>query len=316
MKISAYGIAMGVKQRRYPYEACLRSLCDFCDEVIVAYDKRFDNPIIFSRIDPKIRTIEIEYHFEQWDFINIALTQARRACNGEWCYIYGMDEVFQKNQTQNIRNAVERALPSWDVITLRMVCMIWFDHINMQYFDMGHKRGGMTRNKPNLRHGTSDLHIGVMDSEWWDGKYIKSGDDFMYFDELTNKSYFGEEEIHLIEAEDDYGFPDDIANNPAEIIKYRLKNYTHIWHYAWYHIGRKEQQGGQTQIWQDRTYGRSPNLDIPTQIQKLKETIILDPERTKELFALNMKDPTWIQIDLDHSEYVQEWLGEMTLDAI
>jgi len=315
MKISAYGIAMGVKQRRYPYEACIRSLATFCDEIIVAYDRRFDNPVIFSRLSEKVKLVEISYEFDKFDFVNMVLTQARRACTGEWCYIYGMDEVFHEHQTINLINAVNSANPDWNAITVRILCMVLFDYIHVGYFKQGQSRIGLTRNRPELRHGTAEYQTKTMDSPWWDGKYINPEfDDFSYYDDIKNTAYYGAEGRYFVEEA--YDVPDDIKGDVAKEIKYKVENYTHIWHYAFYHIGRKEKQGAQTQIWQDRTYGRSPDLDIEKQVQILKETIILDPDRTKAIMDGVKQNPEYIQIDLTHPFLVQGWLEEMTIDAI
>jgi hypothetical protein len=313
MKISGYGIAMGVKQRRYPYEACLKSLATFCDEIIVAYDRRFDNPVIFSRISDKIRLVEVRYEFDKWDFINTVLTQARKECKGEWCYIYGMDEVFYEHQTVNLINAVDKCGGERTAITIRMFSPV-FNLINTVTFERG-GRPGLTRNLPELIHKTSDGATDSMESVYWDGKYIKFGfDDFGYYDESKQSVYQGDPINHFVE--DAYSVPDEIANDIAKSIKYRIENYTHIWHYAWYNNARKHMQGYQTQIWQDRTYGRSPNLDIERQIQLLKETIIIDPSYTHSVLDIVKENKEWVEVELVHPICMKDWLEEMSIDAI
>lgn len=314
MLISAYGIAMGVKQRRYPYEACLKSLATFCDEIIVAYDKRFDNPVIFSRISDKIKLLEVHYEFDKWDFINTVLTQARRECKGEWCYIYGMDEVFKETQTVNLINAAKTWDANQNAITVRMICMLCFDMLDISQFTRGDGRVGLSRNLPNIIHKTCPPFIGQMDSEIWDGKYIKQGDDFGYLDELHPEIYWnGDSPNHFVE---DYTIPEDIKGDLSKEINYRLENCTYIWHYAWYNPSRKQEQGIQTSIWQNRTYGRSADLDIEKQVQLLKETIILDPEYSHGIIDQVKQKPTWMQVNVEHPNYVREWIDEMGIGAI
>ncbi len=316
MKLSAYGIAMGVKQRRYPYEACLQSLADFCDEIIVAYDKRFDNPIIFTRVSPKVKVVEVFYDFTAWDFVNSVLTQARQACIGDWCYIYGMDEVFHKHQVQNLRDAVEEVdRNGGNYFWVRLICGVIFDLINVDYFQIEHSRLSFIRNMPNIIHKTSEYMIGKMDSPYWDGRYItKAYDDFSYYDTKFGKWEYPTTEKLFVESS--YTLPSELEGDIIEQIRYKVDHYTHIWHYAYYHVDRKNQQNEQTRIWQDRTYGRSPDLDIDLQIQRLKETIILDPDRTRKTVEEYKTLPMWKHIDLQHPEYVQDWLAEMTIDAI
>ena len=314
-KISAYGLAMGVKQRRFPYEACLRSLDSFCDEIVVAYDKRFDDPDTFTQLSSKIKLLEIEYQFDTWDFMNIALTQARRACDGEWCYIYGMDEVFHAHQTANLRNAVENAQPDWNAITVRILCGVFFDYISVGYFMVEQHRIGLTRNRPELRHGTAPIQTGQNDAKDWDGKFIKFGyDDFSFFDESIGTNYWGDKERHWVD--DSYDIPESISGDSVEAVLYRLEHYTHIWHYAWYHIGRKAEQMKQTKIYLDRVYGRSKELDIDKLIADLNATIILDPTTTGVLFNGKIITDGLSHIELKHPSCVQDWLQEMTLDAV
>ena len=303
MSLSAYAIAIGVEERRYPWREAIMSALEAADEFCLGYDKRFDSADILL-IDPRIRLIELEFRFAEWDFINSALTQTRRECKGEWCLLTEMDAILQESEPGNIALAIDKAASdAHEAVNVR-----WFSCIqnlvDQEKFAVGPFRQSVTVNEPWLYHKTSDYMIGRMDSPIWGGNFINNYgfDDFSYYDEREGGRFYTEK-AWFVEA----GYSEDIGD--------ALANYTHIWHYGFYNPGRKNAQGRQTKLWQDRVYGRSADFDIERQIELLNERVVIDPGETRQAldyFSKNGFQPTSIL----HPKIVQEWVDGMGLDAI
>ena len=327
--ISAYNLAIGVQQRRYPYEAAIKSGLTVADEFCIAYDKRFDNPEIFTTIDPRVKPIEIEIDFNEWDFVCKALTTARQACKGDWCLYLEMDEVLHEKDSEKIRVAVDDA----HVNGREAVHMIYIDIVqNMvkldRFIDMNivnettktlSSRQKITKNESFIYHKIADYMIGRLDAPdgSWDSQYIQSYayDDVPYYDERTNK-WFNDTSAKFIE--DGYMFPDNLSCNKLNAIDYLIRNYTYIYHYVVYNYGRKHEQARQTAIWQDRMYGRRKDLDVEALIRELQTTIVIDPIVTKQ-YIENLKNTDWVEIPNvfnRHPKLAIDWIKTMGVDTI
>ena len=162
--ISAYNLAIGVEERRYPYRQCIQSALMIADEFCIAYDPRFDNPERFTAIASRVKAIEIEFDFTQWDFINVALTTARRACIGDWLLYLENDEVLHEKDAAKIADAVEIASGlGIEAVNLKYI-EVCQEYVQVErIYDMGYRQK-ITINKPFIYHKTADYMIGYMDS--------------------------------------------------------------------------------------------------------------------------------------------------------
>jgi hypothetical protein len=303
MRLSAYAIALGVEQRRYPWREAIVSALEAADEFCLAYDPRFDDPGSVKVVD-RVKLVELEFEFGEWDFIASALNRARKECCGDWCLLTEMDAVLSQGGENRISDAIDRAeREGHEAINVR-----WFSCIqglvDLKKFKQGAFRQSITKNESWLYHKSSDYMIGQMDSDIWEGKFINNYgfDDFSYYDERANGRFYTEKAEFV---ETDY----------SDHVKDALASYTHIWHYGFYNPGRKNAQGRQTKLWQDRVYGRSKDFDIDSQIALLKQRLTIDPEETKrslEYFAGN----GFSHADINHPEIVKDWVEQMGLDAV
>lgn len=307
MKLSAYGITIGAKQRRYPICASILSTLAVAEELCLGYDPRFDDPQTFTDIDPRVRPIELRYDFLEFDFINNALTQALRHCKGDWCLLQEMDGVLHEKDIPNILHGIDEAeRQGAEALYFGMVetCQ---SYLNPKGFFQG-GRLPIIINAPFLYHKTPPEGIGMMESDCWGGKFIKFGfDDFELFDARRNGRLLRDKAYRLAPRQVE---PVDTIEKEVEA---RLSRYSYVWHYSWYNFCRKVEQGQQTAIWQDRTYGRSSDLDVERQIKLLKETIVMRPD-----VNTYMTEPVrlgWVEVEVQHPVYVQDWIGSMGLDA-
>jgi len=312
MQVSAYNLAIGVKQRRYPYEACIQSALAVADEFCIAYDPRFDDPSIFTSVDDRVRPVRMCIDFTEWDFVNIALTKARHECSGDWCLYLEMDEVLHEKDTDNIKAAIARANEEHlESIHTRYISMEQ-NYVSYEHFGKHPSREKLTVNQPYIYHKTSDYMIGYIDSPYWGGKCIGSYafDDFSYYDERTHK-WFNGKDSHF--TEEGYDCPAEIKTPSAEI-EYKVAHYTHVWHYTGYNWSRKIRQEQQRKTWQDRTFGRSSDLDIPELVTRLQEDIIMIPAEA-HVHLEQLKQQGFVKVHLEHPVYVRAWIEGMYLDC-
>ena len=310
MKISAYNVCIGVKQRRYPWEACIRSALTVADEFCIAYDSRFDDPDIFIAIDPRVRPVEVSLDFLQWDFINHALTAARRKCEGDWCLYLEADEVLHEKDAPKIMASLEVAEAAGaEAINMRYLEM-YQNYLRPRYFHAtGNRRQKITINAPWLYHKTSDYMIIDVDSDIWGGKAIKVSlyDDVAYYDERSDEWFHDGNRIYPDRPELD-------DHSPASL-EYTANNFVHVWHYANYNHSRKMEQARQNAIWQDRVYARTLDLDADRLVELLNETIVMKPEAARKGLEWIAGEAEGVRVALEHPAAVQDWLDTMTLES-
>lgn len=290
--ISAYAIVIGAKQRIFPFEASIKSALQLSNEYCIVYDPRFDNPEIFTSLDSRVKTIEHYYDFMEWDFINVALTKARRACIGNWCLQISLDEVLHEKDTNTYLETIDFAENN----NIEGIDVKFINPVNDYVLtSSGGSRQIITNNIPELYHRTSDSMIGHCDSEIWDGKYIlPQFDDFSYYDERTNNWF----------------------NDPYKLFpKYSsadlpTNNRVWVWHYACFNPSRKNEQGRQNSIWQNKTFNRSKKYDITELIRLFKEQIVVNNEDAKESLKYYIGNG-FIHEDLIHPRLAKDWIELM-----
>jgi hypothetical protein len=296
---------MGLEQRRFPWRAAIQSALSIADEFCLVYDERFDDPMVLM-VDKRVRLIPVTIDFLEWDFVNNLLTKARTACQGEWCLQTEMDIIFDDKAQYTMPLAVQRTNEKG--VDAVHVCTV--SPVQDIIEPKAGSRQMLTRNMPYIYHKTSPYMIGRVDSDIWDGKCIASYsfDDWSLYDERT-KEWFNDKRAEYV----DIGFEQFVPTSSQEI-EDKVALYTHAWHYPFYNPGRKYAQGRQTAEWQDRTYGRSTELDPFKLIANLNQPLKIDPEESHRVYE-QFKASGWIQVNVEHPSWAKEWLAGMGLDA-
>ena len=286
--VSAYGIALGVKQRLYPYEAAIKSALGIADEYCVVYDPRLDDKSLFTEIDDRVVPIQHDYDFLEWDFINVALTKARRSCKGDFCLYLEMDEVLHEKDTEIYARAIRDIGANIEAIN------IGYLNLCQDYIILAGSRQKITRNIPEIYHKTAPYMIGKCDSPVWDGCYILGGyDDVSYYDSRT-EGWFND--------------PNGIRFDSYDTLDMMLENHPLIWHYAWYNLSRKHEQGRQNAMWQSRTYARSLEYNPEEIIRLLQEHVeIKHIDMDNHIGYLQAQG--YVKAKLKHPNVVESWLN-------
>lgn len=306
--VSAYNVGIGVKQRLYPYEGCIRSALTVADEFVVAFDERFDAAATFSAIDPRVKPLAVDIDFLEWDFMCTALTKARRACSGDWCLYLEMDEVLHEKDAGKIVSAVHVAEEQGkNAVNIRYVNPYQDYILPNEFNNSGACRQKLTANKAWLYHKTSDYMIDHMDSDIWGGKALRRGfDGVAYYDERS-QAWFHEANCP---------YPDVEEPPPAETaaeIEQRCRDYTYVWHYCDYNGSRKLQQGRQTAPWYSRFQGRVPDLDVAELSALLNEQITLDEAQAAAYLDYAKYKLGGIRVQLPHPVFAHQWIDAMRI---
>lgn len=304
MKISAYGVAIGARQRWFPYEAAILSALQIADEYVIAYDARFDNPQTFTALSGKVKPLEMDIDFMEWDFLCTALTKARRACDGDYLLFSELDEVYHEKDTTRIRQRTEEAAASNTSVGINYVVMCG-DAVIPKHFEHLIYRQKLTPNEPWLYHKVSDHMIGHIESDVWEGKYILTGfDDVSYHDERIGGWFFDHEGLVM----DDYLEP--FEGTKKEEIEYKTRKMAYVWHYCNFNHGRKLEQGRQTGPWLNREAGITGAFDHDALVQGLKEGIVWPCQTAREGYEYFLSQG-WIPCRLSHPAIATKWLWEM-----
>jgi len=307
--ISAYSVAIGIKERLYPYEACIRSALEVADEFVVAYDPRFDDVGLLSDLDDRVKPVRFDIDFTVWDFMCKMLTFARGHCVGEWCLYLEMDEVLHEKDAQSVLDAVEDAIASNKEAVNVHYLEPWQGYLSPKMFNnSGACRQKITVNAPWLYHKTSDYMIKRIESSLWDGKAIikPDFDDVAYYDSRKDGWFFAPD-CPFVSGRS------SLKAETPEAIKADLDTHAYLWHYAWYNGSRKYEQGNQTAIWQARVNGVTTEMDIDRLIDLLQEQIVINNQRSRQYLEYAMENYGMIAVDMQHPAGALDWVESMTI---
>lgn len=269
MEVSVYTIAFAVENSSIPYRACIESWLPVADEIWIACDPQWDDPSIFTCIDSKVKVVEMVFDVARFDLHAEMAALARSKCSGKWCLFLGLDESFYGESATKTRKAL------WDIKTddvqgVRVGYITPHEWVlNLYYPVWTIVRVRITRNLPNITHGTADEALfRNKDFQHWDGIFsAESVDDVEYIDSNTGKVPVLED-LMLV----DIPFLDLIKTQEASIeqAEKSLSEFIYIQHNKCYSIRRLEIVHSRERPWWDRRYGRTSEFDIDAYYHSLK----------------------------------------------
>lgn len=165
--ISGYTTTYNCITQKYPFEQCIRSMLEFCDEVCVVDGGSTDDTwerlrslaaIIYIETNEDIsKKLKIKQVSRDWSskrhpvFDGMQKAEARAMCTMEYCWQMDADEVVHEDDAKRIKD-LGRALPKGiDVLTLPVI-EYWGgpDKVRM---DVQPWKWRLSRNLPNITHG-------------------------------------------------------------------------------------------------------------------------------------------------------------------
>ena len=108
-RVSGYTTVKDVIEQGYPWKSCIKSLLEFCDEVVVvdggSSDGTYEKLIDWSKKEQKLKVHKVERDWNHKRFAvfdGLQKAEARKLCTYEWCWQQDIDEVVHENDAPNI----------------------------------------------------------------------------------------------------------------------------------------------------------------------------------------------------------------------
>lgn len=331
--ISGYVTARSVVSMGYPYEACIKSLLQFCDEVIVLnttvptldHDNTFDRLLDLEKQDKRLKV----YHENiDWDAPNHGIYDgqskalARSLCNGRYLFQCDMDEVVHEKHAQLILDLVTKDI-NWSTTQLVALPVIeYWGSSGKVRIDVNLWKWRLSLNDPSITHGIPiqlrKTHNGLLyASPGTDGcDYIYGTSGMVVpcsgyvpsdLERIKNIAIYNEQAIPIVER----FVNDSIQQLPG------------VFHYSWWSISRKIKQ--YKQFWH-KSWKSLYNLDMNERTNPFFPGLTWD-EVTDEMidqkaYDLEQNTSGWIfhqpwngsktngiRVNMDHPALVKSFLG-------
>lgn len=162
MKISGYITLRNAEQMGYPFDATIRSLFNFCDEIVVCDTS--DGKDKTSKI---IKELYKEFNGDfkiinptdvNWDAPNhgiydgITKAKAREACSGDYCFQVDADEIVTTTREQ-VEKMIEISGMSEDVPIIALPVVEYWGSEGKVRIDVNPWKWRLSLNLPNITHG-------------------------------------------------------------------------------------------------------------------------------------------------------------------
>lgn len=161
MKISGYTTIRNPVEMDYPFEATIRSLADFCDEVVVvdSSDKEDGTLGRLEALMDEIPQLNIYQLDIPWNAPNhgiydgLTKAYAREQCTGDFLWQMDADEVVEANSRNKIENVLEKTNFLKDVPLLALPVVEYWGGIDKVRVDVNPWKWRISRNDPKITHG-------------------------------------------------------------------------------------------------------------------------------------------------------------------
>ncbi|MAG26395.1 hypothetical protein CMI47_12665 [Candidatus Pacearchaeota archaeon] len=161
--ISGYTTTRNCIEQNYPWKACITSLLDFCDEVIVvdggSTDGTWEELQKLAKVEDKLL---IKQFIRDWDhkrfavFDGLQKALARSLCTGDFCWQSDVDEVVHEDSYNKIKQLV-RDFPKNIALMVLPVIEYWGKRGKVRV-DVHPWKWRLSRNLPHITHGIPIQH--------------------------------------------------------------------------------------------------------------------------------------------------------------
>jgi len=274
-KISGYTTTYNAMSQGYPFEECIKSMLEFCDEVCVVDGGSTDGTwshlqqlaLAVMRPDPitgeAIQPLKIEQVIRDWSHPRFAVfdgmqkAEARAMCTKEFCWQMDSDEIVHEDDAPKISEMCRHIPKDIDILSLPVI-EYWGGPDKVRV-DVQPWKWRLSRNKPNITHGIP-VELRVTDS---DGNVHASGgtDGCDMIDKETGEriphiSFFTPEadklrQVAMLGSEEARQQYEGWFNQAVEALPC-------VFHYSWYDLPRKIKlyKGYWTRHWES-LFGKS-----------------------------------------------------------
>jgi glycosyltransferase involved in cell wall biosynthesis len=249
--ISGYVTVFNCESRDYPFEQCIRSMLQFCDEVCVidggSTDKTLDklNDLKNEFNTPDFEKIKVKIIPRDWDhpkhaiFDGMQKAEARNMCTGDFCWQMDSDEIVHEDDVEKILSLCKR-FPSGGTDILSLPVVEYWGGPEKIRIDIQPWKWRLSLNKPYITHGVP-VELRAYDENG--DLYIKHGSDgcdMIYKDsgERINHFTFHTPETEKLRIA-------ALSGNAQALNEYSnwfnnvISNIPGVYHYSWYDMERK-----------------------------------------------------------------------------
>lgn len=155
-RISGYTTTYNCVSQGYPFEASIRSMLQFCDEVCVVDGGSTDGT--WERLKDlgdrvKIKQVKIDWDHPRFAYRSDGMQKAaaRRMCTGDFCWQMDSDEIVHEDDAPKVVDLCTKMPGNVDIISLPVI-EYWGGPDKVRC-DIQPWKWRLSRNKPNITHG-------------------------------------------------------------------------------------------------------------------------------------------------------------------
>ncbi|MFA6049679.1 MAG: glycosyltransferase [Candidatus Paceibacterota bacterium] len=244
MKLSGYITTRNCVQMDYPFEATIRSLLDFCDEVVVgdSSDPEEGTLDILQKLMDEDDRVQV-YHVEvPWDAPNYGIydgqmkAYAREQCTGDYLWQMDCDEVCPADTRTKIEELLEKVGPKASLIALPVV-EYWGSKEKIRV-DVNPWKWRLSKNDPNITHGIPAQLRWEKDGLLY-ARHGTDGCDYIYADtgEIVPCVHFMRPEVEDVRRK--ASTEDEAANMYRFWLQTVIEQLPTVYHFSWWSIAAK-----------------------------------------------------------------------------
>jgi len=161
MKISGYTTIKNAVEMDYPFEATIRSMADFCDEVVVVDSSNKDDgtQLRLEALMDEIPQLAVYQLDIPWNAPNHGIYDgmtkafAREQCTGDFLWQMDCDEVVAPGSRKQIEETLTKVNFLKDVPLLALPVVEYWGGIDKVRVDVNPWKWRVSRNDPKITHG-------------------------------------------------------------------------------------------------------------------------------------------------------------------
>jgi len=330
--LSGYTTTFDCIRQKYPFEASIKSMIDFCDQVVVVDGGSSDGTWeMLQQLSENHENLIIHKQERDWNATRFAVFDglqkalARAMCTGEFCWQQDSDEIIHENDYEKIKTLAGQLPANVDLVALPIIDF-WGNNQKVR-IDVNPWKWRLSRNRPHITHGIPS-HLRRFDdngmlysSPGTDGcDYIRSDT----FDAVPFVNFYTEDSHKLRERA--LGNDSNSLNEYAVWFSNMTNNLPSVYHYSWLDIGRKirtyrdywskhwqslydieQEDTPENNMFFDRSWSDVTEEDIDEMALKLSNEMGGWIFHTKIDFS---KKTPHISLAANHPEHMKGWLEE------
>jgi len=156
--ISGYTTTKDCISQQYPFKECIKSMLDFCDEVVVVDGGSTDDTWKeLQELAKNNSNLVIKQNIRDWSHPRFAVfdgeqkAHARSLCTSEFCWQMDSDEIINPEDIQKIKEIINH-FPSNTMLMALPVIEYW-GSLDKVRCDVNPWKWRLSRNAPNITHG-------------------------------------------------------------------------------------------------------------------------------------------------------------------